>query len=428
MSVDYRERRLRFWCQKVLPLVYDESLSYYELLCKIMKHLSEAETDVSALEDWLAELDATAVKKIYSEFPLQASKDGNVVMLSNTHARDLVTNVSPATGSPLTVTESTNGTSGHLDPDDEESPVGLINFEKTMVLDINEATIDAKGAMSAADKTKLDALHEVEVQGGSSGNIQVGSSTVGYNRTYTVELNPNFEPSIKEWSLTGGEWEWNACLNGGVGDVYYSSAQYPNPAVWYATIGQANMSPSETLRTRLGREGVYNDITMGESTPKIGCVFGAESTMPFTRIQDEDSIVDDGVYYTTLDAIRIKCQVTGVGIANKTFKIYLGTNSLTGQNSPANTYRVEGNYYFPTISTKFEPAEYTATTDANGYFDVTIPAGLTAIAHNVSGSLPGASGGLCRQMAIVADGDPDEMYGNVRVDNMKIAVIGKLNE
>lgn len=22
----------RFWCQKVLPLVYDESLSYYELL------------------------------------------------------------------------------------------------------------------------------------------------------------------------------------------------------------------------------------------------------------------------------------------------------------------------------------------------------------------------------------------------------------
>lgn len=426
MSVDYRERRLRFWCQKVLPLVYDESLSYYELLCKIMKHLSEAETDVSALEDWLAELDATAVKKIYSEFPLQASKDGNVVMLSNTRARDLVTDVAPAIGSPMTVTETTNGTNGHLDPDDEESPVGLINFEKTMLLDINEATTDAKGAMSAADKTKLDALHEVTVVAGSSGNIQVGSATTGYNRRYTVELNPNFEPSIKEWSLTGDEWLWNACLNGGIADVYYSSAQYPNPAVWYATMGTANMSPTENLKARIVREGVYNDVTMSESPAKLGCVFGSESTMPFTRLQDAGSIVDGGLYYTTLDAIRLKCQVYGAGVANKTFKIYLGTNALSGQNSPANTYKVEGNYYFPNANTKFTPAEYTATTDANGYFDVTIPAGLTATAYNTT-SLPGASGGLCRQMAIVADGDPDAMYGNVRVDSMKIAVIGKLN-
>lgn len=426
--IDYRERRLRFWCQKVLPLVYDESLSYYELLCKILKHLSETQEDVSALEQWLADLDAVTVKQIYSEWPLQASKDGNTVTLSNTRARDLVTDVAPADGSPITVVESTNATNGHLDPDDEESPTGLVNFEKTMVLDITEATTDKKGVMSTSDKSKLDALHEVEVQAGSSGNIQVGSSTVGYNRTYTVELNPNFEPSIKEWSLTGDEWEWNACLNGGVADVYYSSSQYPNPAVWYTTIGAANMSPSETLRTRLAREGVYNSVTMGESTPKIGCVFGAESTMPFTRIQDEDNIVDGGVYYTTLDAIRVKCQVAGAGVANKTFKIYLGTAYIAGQNSPANTYRAEGNLYYPTIATKFEPAEYTATTDANGYFDVTIPAGLTAIAHNVSGSLPGASGGLCRQMAIVADGDPDEMYGNVRVDSMKIAVIGKLNQ
>lgn len=30
----------RFWCQKVLPLVYDESLSYYELLCKVVEYLN----------------------------------------------------------------------------------------------------------------------------------------------------------------------------------------------------------------------------------------------------------------------------------------------------------------------------------------------------------------------------------------------------
>lgn len=31
----------RFWCQKVLPAVYDDSLSYYELLCKVIQKLNE---------------------------------------------------------------------------------------------------------------------------------------------------------------------------------------------------------------------------------------------------------------------------------------------------------------------------------------------------------------------------------------------------
>lgn len=33
-------QRLEFWCQKVLPLVYDDSLSYYELLCKVVDYLN----------------------------------------------------------------------------------------------------------------------------------------------------------------------------------------------------------------------------------------------------------------------------------------------------------------------------------------------------------------------------------------------------
>lgn len=28
------------WCQKVLPLVYDDSLSYYEVICKLTKYIS----------------------------------------------------------------------------------------------------------------------------------------------------------------------------------------------------------------------------------------------------------------------------------------------------------------------------------------------------------------------------------------------------
>ena len=31
----------KFWCQKVLPLVYDDSLSYYEVLCKVVAYLND---------------------------------------------------------------------------------------------------------------------------------------------------------------------------------------------------------------------------------------------------------------------------------------------------------------------------------------------------------------------------------------------------
>lgn len=41
----------RFWCQKVLPLVYDDSLSYYELLCKVVDYLNKTMEDVETLED-----------------------------------------------------------------------------------------------------------------------------------------------------------------------------------------------------------------------------------------------------------------------------------------------------------------------------------------------------------------------------------------
>lgn len=47
----------RFWCQKVLPLVYDESLSYYELLCKVVKHLEVVMKNLDELDERLAKIE-----------------------------------------------------------------------------------------------------------------------------------------------------------------------------------------------------------------------------------------------------------------------------------------------------------------------------------------------------------------------------------
>lgn len=44
------QKLFRFWCQTVLPLVYDDSLSFYELLNKVVVYLNNTIKDVSATE------------------------------------------------------------------------------------------------------------------------------------------------------------------------------------------------------------------------------------------------------------------------------------------------------------------------------------------------------------------------------------------
>lgn len=49
-------RHFRFWCQKVLPLVYDDSLSYYEVLCKVVEYINHLIDEDRIIEDNLIEL------------------------------------------------------------------------------------------------------------------------------------------------------------------------------------------------------------------------------------------------------------------------------------------------------------------------------------------------------------------------------------
>lgn len=47
--------KFRFYCQKILPLVYDESLSYYETLCKISNKLNEVIEEVNTTGESILE-------------------------------------------------------------------------------------------------------------------------------------------------------------------------------------------------------------------------------------------------------------------------------------------------------------------------------------------------------------------------------------
>ena len=78
-------RHFRFWCQKVLPLAYDNSLSYYEVLCKVVEYINnlietdneiyatieEMEADIKTLQNWVDNFDEnvnTTLRNIIDEY------------------------------------------------------------------------------------------------------------------------------------------------------------------------------------------------------------------------------------------------------------------------------------------------------------------------------------------------------------------------
>lgn len=57
MAIEFRRvKPFRFWCQKVLPAVYDDSLSYYELLCKVIDYLNTVIETTNTQTDAIIEL------------------------------------------------------------------------------------------------------------------------------------------------------------------------------------------------------------------------------------------------------------------------------------------------------------------------------------------------------------------------------------
>lgn len=74
-------KTFRFWCQKVLPLVYDDSLSYYEILCKVVDYINNLiktdndiisdidsmRSDLAVVKDFVDNFDTTYAEQVIRE-------------------------------------------------------------------------------------------------------------------------------------------------------------------------------------------------------------------------------------------------------------------------------------------------------------------------------------------------------------------------
>ena len=75
-------KHFRFWCQKVLPLVYDDSLSYYEVLCKVIHYINQIidsenqiienveqlKAELEEVQEWINNFDTSFAESIIREY------------------------------------------------------------------------------------------------------------------------------------------------------------------------------------------------------------------------------------------------------------------------------------------------------------------------------------------------------------------------
>lgn len=83
MSAEYMNlTEFRFWCFKVLPLVYDDELSYYEVICKCVEYINnliendkaisndveQLKQEMKQVQEWINNYDTSFAESIIREY------------------------------------------------------------------------------------------------------------------------------------------------------------------------------------------------------------------------------------------------------------------------------------------------------------------------------------------------------------------------
>lgn len=83
MSASYVNlEKFRFWCFKVLPLVYDDELSYYEVICKCVEYINnliendkaisndveQLKQEIRRVQEWIDNYDTSFAESIIREY------------------------------------------------------------------------------------------------------------------------------------------------------------------------------------------------------------------------------------------------------------------------------------------------------------------------------------------------------------------------
>lgn len=164
-----RVEHLRFWCHKVLPLVYDDSLSYYELLCKVVAKLNEMADVINALP---GEIDRVIKEYLENfEIPMATTDKLGGIRAKAKSERDTVeVKIDPNTGL-LYVEQYTLPVAG-------ADMIGGVKGARKTVSDTVPVHIDESGNMYVQESSYELPIASNTVIGGVKGEAKTENDTV----------------------------------------------------------------------------------------------------------------------------------------------------------------------------------------------------------------------------------------------------------
>ena len=209
----------KFWCQKVLPNVYDDSLSYYEYLCKLNEYLNEVIAQINTLtdnmEDYEADLTATwlETKEYIDNYfnNLNVQQEINNKLDAMALSGELSTLLAPIVGTQIggVVAEQIDGTVANQIDGVVANQIGDVVAEQidaptaTAVTSWLNANVDPVGSAVVVDKTlSIDgAAADANVTGNNVHNL---STIIGY--TDEQLINKSDLTDLTVYSVASGYW------------------------------------------------------------------------------------------------------------------------------------------------------------------------------------------------------------------------------
>ena len=134
-------KSLKYYCQKVLPLVYDDSLSYYEVLGKTTKKLNEVIEAMNNLTEDIDTLIDSRIENALNEFKQIIDEEINEV---NNQITAINTRITELSGEIITDRELINA----LRTDFNNLEAALTNQLGVITRRINQIEVDYKDRKS----------------------------------------------------------------------------------------------------------------------------------------------------------------------------------------------------------------------------------------------------------------------------------------
>lgn len=233
----------RFWCQKVLPAVYDDSLSYYELLCKVVTKLNEVINSQNSTNDHVTEL-AQQFEQLKNDLQDTIESEAEKVVDNYVKSNNLVKSINGITAV---------GANGEVTL--QASDVGAIANVNDSVKENNIQD----GAVTA-DKLAPGAV-PVKSVNGKTGEVQITAEEIGALLNAPGGVGTS---NLQDGAVTSDKIAAGAVVSSKIGNQVVQTGNIADKAISSFKIADGAVSSPKIANGAVGTEKIANGAVTGD--------------------------------------------------------------------------------------------------------------------------------------------------------------------